>query len=333
MVDNLNQRNVRDAIKYGLGIEGLCEKYNCSRDELIRRIEFIYKDSRSIINKLEKSSKKISGVKVLSAAEKTAEVKNAVREALEVGVSEIPELGMATKTMTLAEYEQEFEKSEEFEALSGVELPAEPGPEATSEETPLEKLKREAAEKSRELMQLEADYGNTLNYHQAQVESLAALAELLETTREYFDKLLADFRQQTEEDKTYTEALGRVRKKINAKNAELGKIREQIHSLEVTTICLFETGEIKVFEGPEFEFDRRGAAEILAKMMGYRICEELRLKDLRALAEAIAIVTNSDRNVSLIVEDPAVAYVSEFLSCGASPYEELVARASEAAAS
>ncbi|MBR2831106.1 hypothetical protein IKE83_01985 [Candidatus Saccharibacteria bacterium] len=60
----MDRHNVRDAIKYGLGIAGLAEKYDCGEEAVILRLRLIYKrDFRAVLQDLRDSSKKISGIK------------------------------------------------------------------------------------------------------------------------------------------------------------------------------------------------------------------------------------------------------------------------------
>lgn len=60
----MDKHNVRDAIKYGLGIAGLAEKYDCGEEAVILRLRMMYKrDFRTVLQDLRDSSRKISGIK------------------------------------------------------------------------------------------------------------------------------------------------------------------------------------------------------------------------------------------------------------------------------
>ena len=299
MIENLDARGVREAIKRGLGVDGLCERYGCEAEALFLRIQHVYKHNHAeMIQRLRESGRKVSGVKIKNAASRAPAV---VKDAAEETISD-------TNAMT-EEVTTIIETIENKEAT----LTAQKNLEATTKvaET-LDALKEEEATLSKSLMETECDYEVVLNQHRAQIALLRDVQDDLKKIETQFNEKMASYQKIVKEDDGLVDTLNGLMAVRREKATKLAELRNQIRELEITTICAYENGTIEVFEGPEITIDKSGASEIFAQLVERAECENLRVREIKLVSEVIAAMQHAP-GVNVIIENPAVAEVYETL--------------------
>lgn len=100
--------------------------------------------------------------------------------------------------------------------------------------------------------------------------------------------------------------MNRISDERRPKVAELADVRQRIAELSVVTLCVYNNGTIAPIDGGEVMLDTAGSDKLYQTLLDEEFCAELRIKDVRALAEAIMVVQNSECDVDLLFDRPEV---------------------------
>ena len=309
-LSSLTMRNVRDAIKYGHGVEGLCSKYSCDPEALFFRMESLYgRNFNKILQELRESDKKQHGSKKGAAASKaTDDVKMVVDQVI---------AGIPAKTVTFEELLMDLGATDEATAISD-KLCQQPEqteqPETNNITSLVEGLKDKEAMLSKALMGIECDYNNTLSQHRAMLSELRTLQHELKVLEGQFNEKMAQYQKLAAEDDGIVDLLSELMGSHREKATELNKLREKIKRLDVTTICAYADGTIAIFEGPEVPLDKAGADDVFNDLIKRPECEDLKLKQIKLLSEVLAVTGNSNKKLEVLIEDQSVQKAYELLS-------------------
>ncbi|MBQ6375849.1 hypothetical protein IJJ37_02895 [Candidatus Saccharibacteria bacterium] len=296
MIDQLDARGVREAIRHGLGVDGLCDKYKCEPGALFLRMQHLYRyNSQDMIQRLRDSGRKVSGIKIKKNTSKTAAPETTKGTTQEEAVQEA--------TAPATGDDGEVNPISEKEVI------------ATDEQnTALEALKEKETALSKALMDIECDYEVMLNKHRGKIAQLRDAQSELKTIEAKFNEQMAKYQKLVSEDDQLVDELNKLLMQRRESAAVLAELREEIEVLEATTICAYENGTIGVFEGAEIEINTTGSSEIFGRIVELTECENLRVKEIKLISEVIAAVKNAERRVEVVVENPAVAEVYEALA-------------------
>lgn len=292
----MDRRNVRDAVKYGLGIAGLAEKYDCGEEAVVLRLRLIYKrDFRKIIQELRDSAKKISGINKREDTEMSdnKEITNmAISETTDetqVGEIDAGEI-LACNTDTAEIPDEALERN-----VSG---------DKDAAERAIADLKAQKVKLEADIAGIECDYYNTLNYREVDLKILQEKALELETIAKRFAAVRQEYTMLTEKDEKYVEILRHLRyKRLDAKR-ELETTEHHLRELETVTLFLYADGRIEIVDGPEFELDFSGAETNLMKLIPMPECQKLAVCEVYGLANLLAATQNSNRKTNIVFENP-----------------------------
>ena len=285
-ISRLDAKGVLLGIKNGMTVDDFCTKYQCSSEELITRIHQIY--SRS-----EKFAKK--HIAAIIANEKNArKTPNATEDAEADGA------GLAEETPVELPEVDWAEATNEASAETNAETQDE-----TCSETALERAEKEAEALSQEVMDIEVKWRK--EFTPKHLEFIAELREINAEMKELiarYKKLCSRYESTVEKDNAVIQQMNELMSVRREKMSRLAEVRQRIVELKAVSLCIYDSGEIATLDERDIVLDDSGYLELYNELLEREECQELRLKDIRALARLICIVRNmGDISVSACVFD------------------------------
>ena len=95
-----------------------------------------------------------------------------------------------------------------------------------------------------------------------------------------------------------------VSKQRYPKVMELQELRTKIEKRMAVSLAVYDSGEIVILEGADFNMDDSGHAEVYSQLIVSEECQELRLKDIKVMAKLLSIASNSERKINLVCDRP-----------------------------
>lgn len=265
----LTRKQVRLGLKKGWGASKFCEKYGVTESELSERISQLYK-----------YQKKVSGVlSELKVNEKKfnhhkQEVKN--------------RKGVPVSTVT-----------EETKSLGET-------PEVGDD---LEFLIKEEKRLSTEIIGLETWHKEEAEKRRGRLKEMRAIKQEIERLEESLKQACKEFREAVEQADSLAENMNAISRQRYPKVMELQELRAKIEERMSVSLAVYDSGEIVILEGTDFNMDDSGHTEIYARLIESEECQELRLKDIKVMAKLLSIASNSERKISLVCDRPEMEEV------------------------
>ena len=280
-ISRLDAKGVLLGIKNGMTVDDFCTKYQCSSEELITRIHQIY-------NRSEKIAKK--HIAAIIANEKNArKTPNATEDAEADGA------GLAEETpveMPEVNWAEEPAEASETQGVAG-------------SETALEQAEKEAEALSQEIMDIEVKWRR--DYTPKHLDFISELREINSEMKELitrYKKLCSRYESVVNRDNEVIQQMNELMADRREKVAQLAEIRQRIVELKAVSLCVYASGEIATLEERDIVLDDSGYLELYNELLEREECQELRLKDIKALARLLCIVKNlGDITVSACMFD------------------------------
>ena len=266
----LQRRNLKDAIKDGKTIQDLCEKYECSEEELILQINNLYSRNSStakeLISEIRANAKKARPKKV----EPKADIATAEAEIIVESASTEPTLSA------------EEVISEHVAGLEGLR---------TSEES-----------LSREVMDLEAKHEAFAAQHRGCLAQLRVLRDEIAQIEEEYAKKCDKCDLLIQENNAYVEQMNSVSAELRERKAVLEEVRSEIAGHEKLIMFVYSGGEIyindsRIDEGIELD------EELYKKLRDKPECDELKQREIKTLTKMLTFVRNSTLTVEVTCEN------------------------------
>ena len=265
----LTRKQVRLGLKKGWGASKFCEKYGVTESELSERISQLYK-----------YQKKVSGVlSELKVNEKKfnhhkQEVKN--------------RKGVSVSTVT-----------EETKGLGET-------PEVSDD---LEFLIKEEKRLSTEIIGLETWHKEEAEKRRGRLKEMRAIKQEIEQLEESLKQACKEFEETVEQADSLAENMNAISRQRYPKVIELQELRAKIEERMSVSLAVYDSGEIVILEGTDFNMDDSGHAKVYSQLIVSEECQELRLKDIKVMARLLSIASNSERKISLVCDRPEMEEV------------------------
>lgn len=261
----ITQHDLKICIKRGLGFTQICEKYQCSLDELKFAINTIYesrnaakitKDIQQNTKRLEKVSKKATKDRGMRALEES--------------------------------HPTPLEECTENSSISQ-----------------LEQLKNQEATLSDTLIQLESEHKALIGKHRSNLKQLQQFYQRMQTIKQQFQAVNSEYEALVVSNNQLVDQINAVTECESKQSAALQDVRDQIQSLEIIPVCVYLDGRIELLEDSDIILDDSGNEELYQKFIGQELpkYQDLRLRDLRTISRVQAIIGNSARKLEFIFED------------------------------
>ena len=188
-IEQLTAREIREAIKKGLGMSHFCDRYGCSEDDIAKRVGQLYnrgtgEEKDKVLSSLRKNDKKPAN-------------KRAGR------------------------------KSKDTSAEKASQVAQEKGPEDALENLSLEEIKIEEKKLSDRLMELESLQKEHFLEKRRIPEKMAEIKEKIEDVNTSLRKMQRCFEEYVSEDATLTEQINKTSDEYDEKRARILEIRER----------------------------------------------------------------------------------------------------------
>ena len=308
-IRQLKQKNVRTLLKRGFTLADFVEKYGCSEEDIVKRIEQLYRDRRQIndiFSEMEKNKKQPSG-QGQSRKQKDIDINPvALAEANRI-LSEEPRI-MTTESrletiISKMEVETEATTKAGAEAMVETEVETEAETELPLVEQ-LEQLKELEAQQSDDVIELEIKYEALRQKRHArkkellaQDDELARLEKAIETVHERVNQLA------TECDDLGAQ-MNDVTDRRRILNEQLAETRQRIQKLATVGVGVYADGTIAPLDGHSIILDDTGHESVFDEILKHPACTDLRVREIRTLARMLQITMNSTVEVEMICDVP-----------------------------
>lgn len=259
----MTQKSVREGIKKGMTMADFCEKYNCSQEELEGRVGVLYKRSK-------KSAK--SCLDQILANEKKARKVKANKPAKE-----------ADRKPT--------------EACS-----AKPKAATEAPEEKLRRLQMDEKKLSDAVMKLESDHKILTGKHRDCLKALRDKKAEIDQLKADFVQKCADYEALVGQNNALVKEMNAISDRRHEQKIILDDVRREIEELNKAILCVFNNGDITMFDGSKVTLSDEGYEKIYESLCANDLCDELRQRDVKSLARLLAIAENTTLTVEVVCE-------------------------------
>ena len=272
-VNLLKAREVREAVKNGLGLEHLCQKYGCDQAELSKRVNLLFsknkKATEKIISDLKANDKK-------SKNQKSAPTTEAVTDSKPIDDSPTTP-------------EEEHEESLNSKTLSDLQIIEE--------------------EESQKAIELENQHKKLAQEHKNKIRRLRDLKDCISEIKASFKAMCSEYEKIVLENNAIVSEMNEISDKHYHVMLKLEEIRERIGDMEKIVLFVYADGGIETDD--DINLDDTNFEDILSVLLDKKECENLKLKDIKTLARTIAIVNNMDstKRIEVMFDDAGIEEV------------------------
>lgn len=283
MMDNLTAKTIRLELKRNIGMSQLCEKNNCSEEEMVSSIFALYKKkkktARDVISELKSNDKKIARRHVVEKPVTPKEAKT----------DDEPK---ATETEVVTE------------TVSGSEFTDSKLPEPVPYEQAMSDLQATEKEQSDIIIGLETKHVDLASKRRAVYRQMNELAvenrELWTKIRNNRDKYVS----LTDQFNEYGNSMNEISKDLRGKREAIEETRAKIEAMKIAEIFVYLDGRIENEVG--IKLDDSGSDEVYHHLLEDERVQNLRLNSIRSLARTIKIVEHLEIDSVVIFEDDEV---------------------------
>lgn len=295
-ISKLSPRDVQLGIKDKIGVEGFCEKYDCSLEQLERRIKNLYRfEHEEMMAKIRASGKKS---KSKAKSEPKSEPKSETK----------PKSKKTTKPVA-QETIAEATKPEEAEAATASKKQA-----GETLEERLAYLENHKSVLSDEVMALENQFYNKVVEHKGYLKAMRAIQADLAGIEDAYKAKFAELERVAADDAKTVLEYNQLSDALREKGAALDSVSAEIDALSFSIIGVFEDGRIGIFDGPAATFDDSNFEPLFAQLKDLEECEMLRVCDIRTLARVITIMSRSNNQLGVVFENDDMEAVYKQIS-------------------
>lgn len=272
----ITQHDLKICIKRKFGFEQICEKYQCSKDELERAINNLYEscNAAKIIKDIQQNTKDIE-----KAARKTSKRQPEMRALEESHLTPL-------------------EECNDESPLS-----------------PIEQLKTQEATLSDAVIKLESQHKTLVSQHRSNVKQLHQFYERMKDIKRQFQDLNAEYEQLMVSNNQLVDQINATTEHRHQQLEALQEVRAQIQSLESIVVCVYADGRIETLDNAEVELNDQGSESLYQAIIHQESeqYQDLCLRDLKTISRVRAIMQNSSRRFEFLFENSTLeAYCLEF---------------------
>ena len=276
----LTVADVKNGIKYGVGIDEFCTKYNCTTEEFERRIRgMFHSKAESILGEIRASERKHRKDR---SRFKSGKMK---------GGSMVP-----MSTFVAAEPEETEKDTSD----------AAPATQCDFELLPLEELRIEEKRVGDLAVANEIKYQTLLTQHKEKLGHLREIQKELIEIEDSFKRKSDEYRLVVTEDNELTEKINAISESYRSNMISLGTIRDRIKVLETVTLYAYDDGSITIIDGPQMEFDDTGADEYFPQLVTRPECENLTVRQVKLIAKVLCVVKNAEGPTAVLFDSESV---------------------------
>lgn len=276
LISSMSPRDVNIALKRNESLEALCQRYHCEVADIRRQLQFLFRhDHESYFADFQRNSKR---------AQRDLNRKLAK---------------MAARSCSAPAFLNQ----------------------STTDNTPLANpltsLRERENELSSTVIALEEQSKRLNAAHQTRVHQLRDLQIALEKLRAELANQVTLYDQLLAENNQLVEQMNEISATRRQKLTELQQVRREIALGTPISIFFYADGSIETSENAEkvddFCVDETGSEQLYADLLNSSLCQNLRVREIRILARAVAISRNTEYTLEPAFENP------ELESCFASP--------------
>ena len=193
----------------------------------------------------------------------------------------------------VVEVREEAKKEKPDEATVASESP-EAAAETTAGNLPctLEELLEKEARLSAIVIELEKEQKDFVTQHRGGMKKVRALATEIDKLEEKFSACIDKYKDVMAEIRNIEDLIERVSASRRDAKDELSRIRDEIEKFTHVVVFVYDNGSIEVQEG-SLTLDDHGHEDLYKELRDDERCENLRIIDIKTLAKAICIKSNS----------------------------------------
>ena len=173
----------------------------------------------------------------------------------------------------------------------------------------LEFLIKEEKRLSTEIIGLETWHKEEAEKRRGRLKEMRAIKQEIERLEESLKQACKEFKETVEQADSLAENMNAISRQRYPKVMELQELRAKIEERMSVSLAVYDSGEIVILEGTDFNMDDSGHTEIYARLIESEECQELRLKDIKVMARLLSIASNSERKISLVCDRPEMEEV------------------------
>ena len=271
----ITQHDLKICIKRNLGFDQICEKYQCSQDELECAIKNLYesRNATKILKDIQQNTKNI---------------------------------GKAIKKTTKRQPEM---RALEESHLTPLEECNENPP------SPLEQLKAQEIQLSNTVIKLESEHKALVSKHRFNIKQLHQFYERMEAVKRQFQDINSEYEQLMVSNNQLVDQINVITERRHEQLETLQAVRAQIQSLEIISVCVYADGRIEVLDNTNIILDDAGNESLYQDIIHQESeqYQDLCLRDLKTISRIRAIIQNSPHKFEFLFENSALEpYCLEF---------------------
>ncbi len=269
--------DIKNGIKYGVGVDEFCSKYDCTEEEFERRVRGMYHGKAD----------EILG-EIRASERKHRKDRSRFRSGKVKGTS----AGLLDAPMDAGDGTVETEQD--------TAAPAE------TIESELELLRAEEKTVSDRVMTEENDFQLLLSHHKEKLGELREIQKELLRIKNTFIAKSEQFRLIVADDNSLVERMNKISEARRANIKDLERIRERIKVLETVTLYAYDDGNITIIDGPAMELDDTGSDGLFPELVTNPKCENLTVRQIRLIARMFCIVKNASLPTEVLFDSESV---------------------------
>ena len=263
----LTAKQLHCCIKNGHTPESLCERYQCTREELRDHIFRLYHQDKAKAKEL---------YAALEANRKISRKENNPGTAEEAIEEVVMEKATRKKPVTREEI--------------------------NIQDTTIESLEKEEVHLSRKVISLESEHKSWRAKHHDCAKRLRAIQDELEEIKSRLEDCREEYDRVIKEANDIASTMNHISEIRREKVVALETVRQKLDELKSVTLCVYSDGRIEAPDRPDFVPDDEGYRELVKELSERPECLDLRVRDIQVLARLLKISENISGKLTLICE-------------------------------
>lgn len=268
----LKRRDIQDGIKKNWGYTKFEEKFGLDKQALEDAVHVLYKNNKETANGL---------IKDISKNEKREEkTRKKPTEYKGVPIEEFKNMSM-----------------DEFMAIEN-------GTPKTPEIPEIVLLESEIHDLQDEVAKCESERKRWLARHNDVKKQMSELEEELKKAKEKLVSLKRKHNAISERDAKIVASANEILEKQNSLEGALEEKRQRLESLKRVVICAYSDGTVAPMEeSVSVKLDETGSDELYSQLVNREECQDLKIREVRALAKLLKIVENSTLEFEVVCDN------------------------------
>lgn len=268
----LKRRDIQDGIKKNWGYAKFEEKFGLDKQALEDAVHVLYKNNKETANGL---------IKDISKNEKREEkTRKKPTEYKGVPIEEFKNMSM-----------------DEFMAIEN-------GTPKTPEISEIVLLESEIHDLQDDVAKCESERKRWLARHNDVKKQMSELEEELKKAKEKLVSLKRKHNAISERDAKIVASANEILEKQNSLEGALEEKRQRLESLKRVVICAYSDGTVAPMEeSVSVKLDETGSDELYSQLVNREECQDLKIREVRALAKLLKIVENSTLEFEVVCDN------------------------------